>query len=432
MKRAVFTTTVVGLALVSASACSQLPVKEVAEPAGSQSQPQSRLEAPPPSDLRKLETNLPFELFTVEGGKLDVAVWEVEASPQAEEGVDYAVLGASAPSGALPGPMPRTLVSANEAFGVAIDSFDAETAFLEDITFSVGLIDTDGEYSPLPEVSESLEGLAGSNPEGLTFEPQHASANYPWVVWREGSAGETNAMPTLDSDDWRVITWNQETGEVLELMSAYDLHGDRFAPWATWDIAPTTDGETVYFEATTPSEQGWENSVIATPLDKPGEVEILATGISPVAKPAGGGAYWVEPKEQLILRVTDNSEPLFEVGGEGWQIGRIAASEELLVATVTSEDSAWLLVWDLGADRPLGAVDTGSTWAEASVWGRTFVWGNGAVASNPMMSHWDEDEGVKTLWEMQGLSVPLIYDRTLVVPAEDAEGAVVWRFLEWE
>lgn len=412
-------------------ACSKPEDSVLEQSSQSQVSPESGAAVEEPAEgpsLLRVETGLPFDLFTRDGGVAQIPVTHAQEASVAVSGEDFEELGSTHGEGNLPAPMPRTLISETEAFGAAILGIEPGAESLEAIDFALGTISTEGQFAAL-EPAGQVQEIDGSNPEGLAFEPQHASSHAPWVVWREGSAGTKDSMPTLDFDDWRIMAWNQETGQVFEVASAFHLHGERFAPPATWDVSPSTDGTNVYFEALMPSGEDWENTILSTPLSEPGETTLLGHGISPVAK--DGGVYWVTEGDEGRYRVVEDGEPLFEIGGDDWKIGRIAASDELLATTISSEEEAWILVWDVRSGEPAEAIETGSTWAEVSVSGAAFVWGNASAASDATMFHKDED-GVKKLWATQGLSAPLLFEGTLAVPEETADGGITWRFLRWK
>lgn len=394
---------------------------------------------------------VPFALLTASDAG-DPRVIRADSAELATEGHDYEVLGQTALEGTMPGPLPRVILDDGSAFGSLMHRIgDGEVLALEDIPSQIGLIASDGSFAPLEGTFGAMRSLSGSNPEDLYFEPQHASAFGQWVVWREGSAGRRGAMPTLDSDDWRLVAWNRDTGAVEEVASAFLAHGTRFAPYASWDVAPSTDGTDVYFEAMMPAAHGakvdgdagasaWVNSIVSAPLDGSGAVTVLDRGTMPVANAREGGAFWVstdavsatgKEAERGPGVVTDNGRPLFSVGGDGWRIVRLAGSSELLVATVSDGDGAWLVVYDLAADRVSDVIDTGSDWAEVSVSGREFIWGNGSGSGNPMMYRMDAEGRLRSLWGVQGLSAPLTNRSIAAVPIE-SDGGIVWRFLRWQ
>lgn len=408
--------------------CSSLEAREVSEPARQMPSAVGQ-SGDVDGELTLAQTELPFDLFLPAGSESEPVIQE--ASPSGEE-MPWEDLGQTLADPPLPGPLLRVLISETEGFGSQVQELpQGELTALEQVPSAPGIINVDGSFTPLQQLADEIQELPGSNPDGLYFEPQHASANYPWVVWREGSAGEPSAMPTLDADDWRVVAWNQETGVVREVMSAFILHGERFAPHATWDIAPTTDGTSAYFEATVPDGAGgWVNSVIAAPLDGLGEAVVVGPGMSPQAKPEGAGAYWIDATGSGFTQVVDSGAALMRIEGEGWGATRLAVSEALLVVTVSSEGSGWLLVWDRGSGALVAAVENPSATAEVNVSGREFVWGNGSAPSDPMMYHWDEKSGPTPIWGLQGLSAPLIFGSTLALPAEEADGYIAWRFLE--
>lgn len=375
---------------------------------------------------------LPFELQVLSAPTQSVGVVKAQSAKNSILGTDYEVLGWTETQGNMPGPMPRVLLEDGSAFGSLMHRVgDGDITSLEDIPSEAGIIATNGTFTPLSEFAKEMTSLPGSNPDELYFEPQHANAVGSWVVWREGSAGQANAMPNLDSDDWRMVAWNTSTEDVTELASAFLTHGDRFAPYASWDSAPTTDGTLAYFEATIPGDDGsWVNSVLSVPLDSPGDISLVGRGMMPVAS-LGGEPYWIATLDNDPGTVVKDGKPLFSVSGSGWSIRRLAGSEDLLIATVANETSAWLIIYDIAAGEITQVVDTGSDWAEASVSGSSFVWGNNSGSGDPTMYRMEAGESPVALWGVQGLSAPLISGDVLAVPTELDNGAIVWTFLRW-
>ncbi len=374
---------------------------------------------------------LPFDLLVGPHQSDTVDLVKAKDAEVAVEGVAYETLGETEMQGHMPGPMPRVVLDDGSAFGSLMHlASEGDVTSLEDIPSEAGVIAVDGTFTPLQDIAAEMSPISGSNPDGLLFEPQHASAAGEWVVWREGSAGEHNALPTLDSDDWRLVAWDRDTGVVSEIASAFLVHGDRFAPYASWDVAPSSDGTLVYFEAMMPAGDDWENTVISVPLEGGSDISLLGRGLMPAANPEGG-VFWISLDWGDTGTVVFDGEPLFSVSGEGWSVRRLAASSDLVVATVWDGSTAWLVVYDVATGQVVRVVDTGSDWAEVSLSGRSFVWGNSAGGSDPMMYFMDAAGDPIALWGVQGLSAPLINGEHLAVPMEGEDGAITWTFLRW-
>jgi|GEM_PF-6942088 hypothetical protein len=390
-------------------------------------EPQST-STPSPSNA-EASTSIPGLPFDVTGQKenfTDVTVLDVkDAAPFA--GME---VGQTKPVDNMPGPFVSSILQDGQAFGSLTTRNTKAGDGLESYLTVPGIIAQDGAFTPLTEVENTspIKELKGSNPDKLYFEAQNSSASGNWVLWREGSAGKPGAMRTLESDDWRIVGWNRSTGTVQEFASAFLLHGDRFAPSATWDVAPTTDGKSIFFEAMVPNGDSWKNEIIAIPLDSPGTVKEIADGTMPVANNKGVGFL----KGNQVLYAGNE---IFGIKGDGWQLTRLAISDRLLVATAVNEERAWLLIWNLDDSKMIAAIDTGSDWAEASAYGSKIVWGNSSWSGNPSMYFWDSSETQKSpelLGELQGLSVPRIGPGLIAVPGEDQDGAIIWKLFQIE
>lgn len=341
-----------------------------------------------------------------------------------------------------PGPSIRAVLSGTEAFaGLMQPEPGGDFTDLSQLPTILGLVGADGAFVELPNLTQDVELLAGSNPEVLYFEPQDATSFREWVVWREGSAGQSGALPTIDADDWRVMGWNRETGVVQEYASAYLLHGDRFAPRSSNHSVPTTDGESIYFSAEMPAAlvEGddplgvtdmWTTAVLRVPLDAPGQIAVLGRGELPVADKRTRGVYWVEG-----VSVVDDGQPLLELATPGWSIGALAVTEQMLVVGVVSheDEAAWLLVWDLERERPAYAVRSTGNWVVPDAYGETVVWGNGSSNSDPEMFLWRvRDPAVTALGAVDGFSLPKFAEDLLAVPTLTAEGAIIWSLFRVE
>lgn len=356
---------------------------------------------------------LPFQLSSTPAALLTTA-----DSVAAEPGKPYRVSGQT--SGLS---LPSSVLDDGSAFGIKRAPLDSDS---EENPVVPGVFSTDGTFQALSEIAQPIQLLPGSNPGGLVFQTQNSSAFGDWVVWREGSAGGPQSVPTLENDDWRLIGWNRVTSTVKELASAYLLHGDRSAPYATWDVAPSTDGRFVYFEASVPQEGQWVPSILSVPLDSPGETTVLGAGTNPFADQRDGGVFYVDGNEVL-----KDGNVLFSVDSDEWHIGKLTGSPDLLAATVANGESAWLLLWDIGAQKMLAAIETGSDWAFASVGGKTVVWGNGSGNENPTMYRWAPDAQLTSFGAVQGLSIPITNGTEVVFPIQN-EGDITWQFTNWD
>lgn len=405
-------------ALVLTGCTAAVPEEPVVNP------PQSLEPAPPSGDSQSQSggkqsgaeqaANLPFGLTVPVQSVMDVRDARVAVA-----GEDFELLG-TAPVG----PFPSSVLPGGNGFGSL--RVDGGAANIESLRFEVGEIRPDEPFAPLVDIAQPLRELPGSNPAGLSFEPQNSSVFGDWVVWREASAGGPQTAPTLDSDDWRVIAWNRKSGEVTEMASAFLLHGNRAAPYATWDVAPSTDGKFVYFEATVPTSEGeWVPSVISIPLAEPGNVAVVAQGTSPYANSRDGGVFWADG-----LTVRQDGRELFALSGEGWWISALRASQDLLVVSATSDAGAWLLVWDLETSSMVAAINTDSDLAFPSVSGRSVVWGNGSGNGDPSMYRWEVGEPIQWFGQLQGLSLPVSSDNTVVFP-EVAGETIEWKFAQF-
>lgn len=336
----------------------------------------------------------------------------------AEPGESYEVSGRT--SGIV---LPSTVLSDGSAFGIEREAPDSNSG---NNPVTPGIFSPDGSFEALFEIAGPLRELPGSNPGHLEFRTQNSSAFGDWVVWREGSAGGPQSVPTLESDDWRLVAWNRKTASVQEVASAYLLHGERSAPYATWDVAPTTDGQFVYFEASVPQGAQWVSSILSVPLNSPGDITQLGPGTTPFADQRDGGVFFV--RDNAVIK---GDKTLFAINSDEWSIGKLTGSPDLLAVTVSNGEAAWLLVWDLAEQTMLAAIDTGSDWAFPSVGARTVVWGNGSGNGNPTMYRWGPDVALVEFGSLQGLSVPITNGTEVVFPVQ--EGAdIVWEFTTWD
>ena len=354
----------------------------------------------------------------------------------------------------LPGPAIRAVLNSDFALAGLMEPIaGVEITDLAQLPTSLGTVNTEGVFDTLDFLSDPIE-LPGSNPDALYFEPQDFSVSGQWVVWREGSAGDHGRMPTIDTDDWRLIGWDQEEEQATEYASAYLLHGDRFAPRAPEASVPSTDGEFIYFSAALPDEtlsalsqpmaseespcllgavpsvsqyavDGWSTGVLRVPWAEPGAVEVIAQGVVPAADVGAVGAFWVEVSSCLVR----DGEPFVRVAGEGVQISTVAVSEDLLVLGVNAEDAsdAWLVIWDRDANSVAAVIRSTGDWISADVNESTLVWGNGSANSNPAMYLWElGDTAATILGSVQGMSNPKYGDGLLAVPAKTNNGALQW------
>lgn len=319
--------------------------------------------------------------------------------------------------------LPSAVLEDGSAFGAKPERASDQSQRSEVVP---GVISTTGEFTPLSDLAGPVRELPGSNPEHLDFQTQNSSAFGDWVVWREGSAGGPQSVPTLESDDWRLVAWNRKDSSVQELASAYLLHGDRSAPYATWDVAPSTDGTFVYFEVSVPEGDQWVPSILSVPLDSPGKTDILGPGTNPFADQRDGGVFYVDGNEVL-----KEGSALFSVDSDEWRIGKLTGSPDLLAATVSNGESAWLLLLDIGAKKMLAAIETGSDWAFASVGARSVVWGNGSGNGNPTMYRWDPEAGLFRFGALEGLSIPITNGTEVVFPIQNGAD-ITWQFTDWD
>lgn len=385
---------------------------------------------------------LPFEVGARVGAFDGARV--VKSSSTEVEDAEMEVIGRTqVPDSGLPGPSVRTLLRDGTAFGAQLQPSEAgNIAELSDIPSVLGIISDEGVFEENAALTEGLVELPGSNADGLYFEPQDASANGTWVVWREGSAGVAGALPTLDTDDWRIVGWDQQTGKTVELASGFLLHGDRFAPRGSWSVAPSTDDTNTYFEAVVPSEmadnlpgtrapvvadggESWTRVVASVRNSSPGAVTLLASGTNPVA--TSDGPLWIDSPTAL----TGEGGPVLEIATPGWGISAISTDGDQVAATVTNErgDAAWILVWSTSEQHLVAAVDALSSWAQTSISGDSLVWGNGTYGGDGSMFMWRaESPDVASIGSAPGMSIPYVSGNRLAIPSLDNSGAVVWTF----
>lgn len=357
----------------------------------------------------------------------------------------------------LPGPAIRAVLNSDYALaGLMEPILGVEITDLAQLPSTLGTVNAQGVFEALEFLSNPAE-LPDSNPDALYFEPQDFGVNENWVVWREGSAGDHGRMPTIETDDWRVVGWDQGQEEATEYASAYLLHGDRFAPRAPEWAVPSTDGEFIYFSAALPEEMldavsavaeggspcragvtpgvdqyvsdGWRTGVLRVALADPGAVEVIAQGAVPAADVGGVGAFWVEVSSCLVR----DGQPFMRATGEGAQISTVAVSTDLVVFGVDADaasdaaDGAWLVVWDRNAESVAAVIRSTGDWISADVNGSTVVWGNGSANSDPAMYMWVLGDSAPTvLGSVQGMSNPKYADGLLAIPAETSDGALQW------
>lgn len=378
----------------------------------------------------------PFEVEVRSLSTSDVVV--ANAAEQTEPSSSHALapLGhTSLGDAGLPGPSVRTILDADSALaGLLQPMTDGEITDLAQVPTTLGTLDSHGVFVANDLLTDAVAELPGSNPDGLYFEPQDASAGEGWVLWREGSAGEKGALPTLDEDDWRVVAWDTQRGTVTEYASGFLLHGDRHAPRLSWTGAPTTDGQYVYFAAAVPTQvlgealgEGWGEGILRIPLDSPGAVEVIGAGSAPAADP-NGGAYWVAEGRSLVR----DDGPVLSVVTDGWLVsGVVATSVKFFVSVVGEEgEDAWILMGDATTLALEAAIRSTSDWVTMDAYGDTVVWGNGTANSDPAMYLWrNGDEAAQLLGSAQGMSVPRIGSTLVAVPQISSEGGVIWQFL---
>lgn len=420
--------TITLLAAVFLSGCSASSTEEQQSLDALQPQPQSQTAQS--AEQQQSHGELSALPFNVVKGAEAVGPRRLVDAFQAEP-TDFTILGQTVPGDLLPGPSVRALLDPDSAFGALMsDISDGEITDLAQLPSELGIIQTDGTFQALPNLTDSVQELPGSNPDDLYFEPQNASVHENLVIWREGSAGARGAMPSLDTDDWRLVVWDRDSQEVRELASAFSTAGTRSAPRSPWDGAPTTDGQNVYFEAMMPDGETadqFSRSILSVPLDSPGQVEVLAQGAAPVADPSQPGVFWVSEGTTVM----HSDSPLFSIEGGGWQVAYLAASEEFLVATVASEswEPGWMLVWDISAVSLEAAVSLTASWAVPVVSGKSMVWGSGSADSDATMFYWDADSELpRVLGNTPGFSLPQLSGDLVALPVLTDEGAIVWQF----
>lgn len=436
--RVTLTLGLLGSALFVPAACSanvSTPDQTASETA--QTHPSPAVESP----TLKQQT-LPALPFTVvaPAGALDGA--EVIALGDELEHAQVHITGYTEvlPMG-LPGPSVRTLLTDGRAFAAKMEPLlDRPTQDLADVPSTLGLLNATGTYEELSGLTEDIRELPGSNVDALYFEPQDASSFKNWVVWREGSAGSNKGFPTLDTDDFRIVLWDRDSGEVLEVASSFLLHSSRFAPRGSWSVPPYTDGYSVYFEAVIPSEastglQGdtetisddtgkkWAQVISKVPIAEPGNVSFLARGTSPVA--TEDGPFWIENSST----VRGLSGPEFEVVSESRSLATLTTDGQSIAATVVDSEgeNAWILIWSPADQTLSAAVNARAPWAQSSLSGDTLVWGNGTSGGEGDMHAWHRGwAGPKKLGRAPGMSIPHVKGSAVAIPSLTDSGAVIW------
>lgn len=438
----VFAALVATMVVAAAAGCSPAEVAEDAPKPQSTEvapQPQQSDAQPDPVKLPLSIPGVPFELEVRARPDADVMV--VSAAEAHEQPPSHALapLGQTVPGeDGLPGPSVRAILGDDSALaGLLQPVMYGQITDLAQVPTALGTIDVAGTFTAHDSLTTALEELPKSNPEGLYFEPQDFSVNGNWVLWREGSAGEKGALPTLDTDDWRIVAWDRGAGTVAEYASGYLLHNDRQAPRLSWSGAPTTDGGSIYFAAAIPSamlneggDADWTESILRVPLGAPGDVELIGKGSVPAADP-NGGVYWVAHNQSLI----HDADTMIDVVTDGWSISDVAATpDKFFIAVVGDEgEDAWILMGNAESFAVEAALRSTSDWVALDAYGDTVVWGNGTANSDPAMYLWQSgDAAVQPLGSAQGMSVPLIGDTLVAVPQISGEGAVVWQLLRLE
>lgn len=139
----------------------------------------------------------------------------------------------------------------------------------------VGLI-KDGSFTPFEDSSL----LDESDTRPLVAAPLIGQIQNGYAVWIEQIIDPNEARDSQDIE-WRIMAadLSSPSPKAIEIESSLNLNNRALAPTLTPWLPPTTDGNTVWFEAAKYTDSGFEMKVLAVEIANPGVSSEVGEGI---------------------------------------------------------------------------------------------------------------------------------------------------------
>jgi hypothetical protein len=348
--------------------------------------------------------------FTVSGVTSPGAVVEVSEGAEAMSLKDSWTFGGDySKIGSFP-------IAANTVFGSTTDDPDSLVSYV------AALIGQDSGTA-LEETQDPTD----------FYEPQDGTGDASRIVWRSSRLGDSSAFGV---DDWRIQTWDAETGETIVLGTAADLNGAGVTRTTYGEVVPTANATTAYFASNRVSGDSQETVVLSAPLDGSSSMSVLDVGSYPAAVD-GGVLYATDlaspdhlDSYATLRRATVDgalSDVLAVTSDDGtWGVSGVWAHDGFRAVAFTDGDSSsgtYVGLWADDFRTPLCWVHVASPTIVGSLNGEWFVWGSGSQSSDAGMYAYDWSSGcVAYLGSCAGYSRPAIASDSNVVMVPRSEG----------
>ena len=281
---------------------------------------------------------------------------------------------------------------------------------------------------------DSVEAIEGAQSGEKYFEPQDGTGNASRLVWK---SSELTNLPSTNTDNWRVSTWDSTSGTSKVIGSAEKLNGTDQTPLLDGEIVPTCNEKTAFFASQASNDGNWQPQVLAYDLDGSEDQDATTVGSGSYPAATDNGCIWAGDVSSVDSGAfvfsalyawsgSENSKVFTLSSANGtWTISGAWAYGDRRIVSFSSDgadNGAYIGIWNSDFSTCLGWVHTKSPRVVGSMNADYFVWGCGSEADDSdMYAVKLSDLSVSKLGSAPGYSRPSIAQscNTVLVPSTD-------------
>ena len=289
-------------------------------------------------------------------------------------------------------------------------------------------------YSAALISKDSVKAIEAAQSGEKYFEPQDGTGTEERLVWK---SSELTNLPSTNTDNWRVSTWDSASGASKILGSAEKLNGTDQTPLLDGEIVPTCNAKTAFFASESKSDGDWLPQVLAYALDGIEDQDATVVGSGSYPSATDDGCIWAGDVSSvdsgafvfsaLYAWNGNESTKVFSISSSSgtWTISGAWTCGDRRVVSFSSDgadNGAYIGIWNADFSSCVGWVHAKSPRVVGSMNSDYFVWGSGSEADDPDMYALKlGDMSLSKLGSALGYSRPSIAQacNTVLVPSTD-------------